>query len=43
MHRLPIAVIHRFVFSVDHNSFVMHMIAEETGGMFSFSEDETVL
>jgi hypothetical protein len=30
--------IHKFGFSVDHDSAVMHIIAEATGGTFSFIE-----
>jgi hypothetical protein len=32
-------LIHTFGFGVDHNSAAMHTIAEATGGMFSFIEN----
>ncbi|KAF7024982.1 hypothetical protein CFC21_037240 [Triticum aestivum] len=35
--------IHTFGFGVDHDSSAMHTIAEETGGTFSFIEDEKVV
>uniref|UniRef100_M8BBZ9 VWFA domain-containing protein n=1 Tax=Aegilops tauschii TaxID=37682 RepID=M8BBZ9_AEGTA len=35
--------IHTFGFGGDHDSSAMHTIAEETGGTFSFIEDETVV